>query len=306
MRHPLRIGTRRSALAMVQAEAVRSSLAARGALADLVPVVTEGDRVVDRPLDQLGVRGVFTSALEEALLRGEIDAAVHSLKDVPTRLGAGLVLAAVTEREDPRDAAVLRGHEALSGVPAGARIGTSSVRRAAMLRLYYPTLDVAPVRGNLDTRIGKLDRGEYDGLVLAAAGLHRLTQRDRVTEYLDPDWMVPAPGQGALAIETRADDADAVALVRALEDPVARRAVEAERRVLDALGGNCQLPVGAYARFDAAHREWTFSVFVGAPSPAVPPMRRTWRGAHLHTGTLWMLEELSSNRVGGAADEGGR
>lgn len=287
---PWRIGTRASPLARAQTKWVADRLEAGGAAVEVVPIEAEGDRRLDRPLDELGGRGVFTAALDEALLAGHVDLAVHSLKDLPTRLVPGLTLAAVTAREDPRDAVVLGKAGSLAGLAAGARVGTSSLRRAALLRQAFPHLVVAPVRGNLGTRLAKLSAGEYDALVLAAAGLHRLGRAAAIAEYLDPSWMVPAPGQGALAVEVRASDAGALGAAAALDDAAARQATAAERRVLDALGGNCQIPVGAYAAWDEDRKEWGIGVF--AAGAVGEPARVSWRGTALAVGAAWVVSEL--------------
>lgn len=301
-----RIGTRTSALAMAQAEWVATRLSALGVSVELVGIETTGDRVQDRRLDQLGERGVFTSALEAALVDGAVDAAVHSLKDLPTRLPSELTVAGIPEREDARDVAVIRDGTHLAALPAGSRIGTSSVRRAALLRLAYPSLIVVPVRGNLDTRLHKLAQKECDALVVAAAGLKRLGRQDRITEFLDPVWMVPAPAQGALAIEVRAGDADAVRLVGTVDHEQSRQAATAERQVLDALGGNCQLPVGVWATKDQPAGEWALAVFVGDSDGKRAPIRLTWRGSDLERGSQWVVAELAALGAGGprgAADE---
>ena len=233
-------------MALIQAEMVRDRLAAAhpdlaapGAL-EIVVIRTTGDRVQDRPLHEIGGKGLFTKEIEEALLDGRADLAVHSLKDLPTELPEGLVLAAVPEREDPRDAVVGR---KLADLSLGARVGTSSLRRAAQLRQLRPDLQVESVRGNLDTRLRKLDEGQYDAILLAAAGLKRLGWGDRIAEILPAEQMCPAVGQGALAIETRAGF-DGAALLDHAETHIA---VMAERGVLGALGGGCQVPIGAYA-----------------------------------------------------------
>lgn len=300
-----RIGTRTSTLAMAQAEWVAARLDALGVSVALVGIETAGDRVHDRRLDQMGERGVFTSALEAALADGAVDAAVHSLKDLPTRLPPELVVAGIPEREDARDVAVTRDGTHLAALPAGSRVGTSSVRRAALLRHAHPHLVVVPVRGNLDTRLHKLDQGECDALVLAAAGLIRLGRAERITEYLDPVWMVPAPAQGALAIEVRAGDADAVRLAGTMDHEASRAAAMAERRILDALGGNCQLPVGVWAVHDQAVGEWALAVFVGDSEGQRAPIRLNWRGAVLERGVLWVVAELLALGAAGPHPEAG-
>ncbi|MCS7315573.1 MAG: hydroxymethylbilane synthase [Bryobacteraceae bacterium] len=253
------IGTRGSALALAQARRVRERLEAHGHICRIQVIRTAGDRMPEAPLPEIGGKGLFTRELEEALLEGRIDLAVHSLKDLPVALPEGLWLAAVPEREDPRDAVVGR---KLADLPPGARVGTSSARRAAQLKLLRPDLAVEAVRGNLDTRLRKLDSGRYDALILAAAGLRRLGWGDRVAECLPPEQMCPAPGQGALAVETRRHGAAAEACA-ALDDPAARAAVHAERGLLQVLGGGCQIPLGAYAEvYDGILR---LHAVVGAP-----------------------------------------
>ncbi len=237
------IASRGSQLALWQARWVSAQLAARGHECRIEIIKTTGDKITDVPLAKVGTKGLFTKEIEEALLDGRADLAVHSLKDLPTELPAGLVLAAVPEREDPRDAVV---GKRLADLPQGARVGTSSLRRSAQLRKLRPDLVIESVRGNLDTRLRKLDEGQYDAILLAAAGLRRLGWGDRIAEILDPEVMCSAVGQGALAIETRADGAGFDA-VKSLDHPPTHAAVLAERGVLGALGGGCQVPIGAYA-----------------------------------------------------------
>lgn len=240
----LTIGSRGSKLALWQAEHVRAMLAARGIEARIEVIQTTGDRITHVSLAQLGAetstKGLFTKELEEALLDGRVHLAVHSLKDMPTELPPGLRLAAVPEREDPRDAVI---GKRVAHLPYGAKVGTSSLRRQAQLKAVRPDLLIEPVRGNVDTRLRKLDEGQYEAILLATAGLKRLGWDDRVAEHLDPEVMCPAVGQGALAIETREEFTG----VDLLDDPVARAAVTAERAVLRGLGGGCQVPIGAHA-----------------------------------------------------------
>jgi hydroxymethylbilane synthase len=235
------IASRGSQLALWQAHWVQQQLAALGYPSRLEIIKTAGDKITDVPLAQVGAKGLFTKEIEEALLDGRADLAVHSLKDLPTELPPGLVLAATPAREDPRDALVGR---RLADLPAGAKLGTSSLRRAAQLRKARPDLRIEPVRGNLDTRLRKLDAGQYDAIVLAAAGLKRLGWEERIAEILSPDVVCPAVGQGALAIETRAPGLPAS---QELNHPPTHSAVTAERALLAALGGGCQVPIGAYA-----------------------------------------------------------
>jgi hydroxymethylbilane synthase len=235
------IASRGSQLALWQAHWVQEQLAALGHASRIEIVKTTGDKITDVPLAQVGTKGLFTKEIEEALLDGRADLAVHSLKDLPTELPAGLVLAAIPVREDARDALVGR---RLADLPAGARLGTSSLRRAAQLRKLRPDLRIEPVRGNLETRLRKLDAGQYDAIVLAAAGLKRLGWEDRIAEILSPDVVCPAVGQGALAIET---SRTGLLACQPLNHLPTESAVTAERALLAALGGGCQVPIGAYA-----------------------------------------------------------
>lgn len=239
----LRVGTRKSALARTQTDRVAEAL---GVDVDIVPIVTEGDRS-SQALALIGGTGVFVSALRAALLAEQIDVAVHSYKDLPTAEEPGIVIAAVPTREDPRDALVARDGLTLAELPAGATVGTGSPRRAAQLRALGLGLEVVAIRGNVDTRLGKVSSGELDAVVLAYAGLRRLGRGVEVTEVLDPIQMLPAPAQGALAVEVRADDTEASQLVAALDDADARAAVAAERALLAALEAGCSAPVGALA-----------------------------------------------------------
>jgi hydroxymethylbilane synthase len=243
--NPLRLGTRKSTLAMAQSGQVAQALrAALGREVELVPVVTSGDRSPEA-LTQLGGTGVFVTALREALLDGRIDLAVHSLKDLPTAAAPDIVLAAVPLREDPRDVLVSPAGLTLGELAPGSRVGTGSPRRAAQLHALGLGLDIVPVRGNVDTRIKKAIDGELDALVLARAGLARLDRLDAVTEVLDPTQMLPAPGQGALAVECR--DPRLAAQLAVLDDPASRIAVTAERTLLAELEAGCSAPVGALA-----------------------------------------------------------
>jgi hydroxymethylbilane synthase len=237
------IASRGSQLALWQAHWVERQLTAAGHKCRIEIIKTTGDKITDVPLAKVGTKGLFTKEIEEALLDGRADLAVHSLKDLPTELPEGLVLAAVPERQDPRDAVV---GKRLAELPAGAKVGTSSLRRAAQLRMLRHDLQVESVRGNVDTRLRKLDEGQYDAILLAAAGLKRLGWEDRIAEILPVDMMYPAVGQGALAIETRPHGAGFEACV-ALDHPDTHAAVTAERGVLGALGGGCQVPIGAHA-----------------------------------------------------------
>lgn len=257
----LRLGTRGSPLAMTQAQFVRDAIvrAAGDVYVEIVPIRTTGDRIQDVALSRLGEKGLFTKELDRALLDREIDLAVHSLKDLPTEMPDGLCLAAVPGREDSRD--VLVGpagrRVTLAGLPPGARVGTSSLRRRALALAWRRDLVVDDIRGNVDTRLAKVDRGEYGAVILAAAGLRRLDYAGRIGEYLEaPSWL-PAPGQGALAIVTRDDDGPAYRVVSSLDNPGVRAAVTAERALLRELEGGCQVPIGALgAPYPGGLRLW--------------------------------------------------
>ena len=246
MTAPLRLGTRGSALALTQSGHVADAVRALGREVELVRVQTEGD-VNRAAIAQIGGTGVFVTALRDALLEGRVDLAVHSFKDLPTAPAPGLVIAAVPPREDPRDALVARDRMVLGELPAGSRVGTGSPRRTAQLLALGLGLEVVPIRGNVDTRIAKVRDGELDAVVLARAGLARLGRLDEVTEALDPLQVLPAPAQGALAVECRSSDAELVELLARLDDPDTRAAVAAERALLGALEAGCTAPVGALA-----------------------------------------------------------
>jgi hydroxymethylbilane synthase len=241
----LRIGTRGSALALWQARTVQALLEREGTPTELVTIRTEGDRLQDRPLSEAGGKGLFVKEIEEALLRGDIDLAVHSAKDMSVALPGGLAVAAVLPREDSRDALVLR--RGLPALPAAPAIGTGSVRRSSQLSARMPSARFLPVRGNVDTRLRKLDDGQFDALILAVAGLRRLGYADRVSEAIPHDDCIPAPGQGIVAVETREDDAAAREPLSRLNDAHALACFDAERAVVAALGGGCELPLGAIA-----------------------------------------------------------
>jgi hydroxymethylbilane synthase len=247
----LRIGTRGSKLALAQSRWVQACLQRQhpGLTLEMVVIKTTGDRFVDQPLSQLGGKGVFVKEIEEAMLAGSIDCAVHSMKDVPSELAPGLVIAATPPREDPRDLLITGDRAGVAQLRRGARIGTSSLRRMALLRAWRSDLEVHSLRGNVDTRLGKLDRGELDAIVLAAAGLRRLGIERPDAEPLDPLHFVPAIGQGVLALESRADAT--VPLLAVLDDPPTRIAVAAERAFLLRVGGSCRTPLAAYATLDA-------------------------------------------------------
>jgi hydroxymethylbilane synthase len=245
-----KLGTRGSKLAMWQAEWVKRALARAGVAAELVIIETRGDAEVDRPLHELEGKGFFTKEIEDALRDGRIDVAVHSLKDLPTSLPAGLVLAAVPQRADPAEALVTRekGVTSIAELPAGARLGTSSLRRVAQVRYLRADLDIVPLRGNVPTRVQKVKEGRdgLDAALLAGAGLERLDLQGQIAARLDPLDVMPAPGQGALGLEVRADDRKTRDTLAPLEHPASARQVAAERTLLAALEGGCQAPVAAY------------------------------------------------------------
>jgi hydroxymethylbilane synthase len=278
------IASRGSQLALWQARWVERQLTLKGFECRIEIIRTTGDKITGVPLAKIGGKGLFTKEIEEALLAGSADLAVHSLKDLPTELPRGLVLTAVPEREDPRDAVV---GKRIAELPAGARVGTSSLRRSSQLRQLRPDLAIESVRGNLDTRLRKLDEGQFDSILLAAAGLKRLGWGDRIAEILPPETMCPAVGQGALAIETRAagDGRDACA---ALNDPETRAAVMAERGLLAALGGGCQVPIGAHATVHDG--ELSLIAVVAAPDG----------GTLVPARTAARLSEVSAEEIGRA------
>lgn len=247
---PLRVGTRGSLLALRQTALLRQQLQARWPQqAFTVVTITEAaDRQPEAPLEALGGEGVFVKALEAALQEERIDCAVHSLKDVPLHTGQGLTLGAILKRDDPRDALVAANAQTFAALPAGARLGTSSLRRRSQLRRLRPDLAYADMRGNVDTRLRKLDRGEYAAIVLAACGLERLGLQARITERFPVTTVIPEPGQGAIAVEARAQDAATLALLQPLDDPATRACVTAERAFLEALGGGCRVPIAAFAQ----------------------------------------------------------
>lgn len=244
----IRIGSRGSMLALWQAEHVKSLLGALGHDVSITVITTTGDRVLDKRLENVGGKGAFLKEIEEAMLAGEIDLAVHSLKDVPTALPAGLRLCAFLERADPRDAFISRDGRPLAQMPAGARIGTTSLRRQAQLRARRPDLVLVDLRGNVDTRLRRLSEGAFDAILLAMAGLTRLGRAREVTEAVSPEILLPAPGQGTIALECREADADVARTAAALNHVPSQRAVTAERTFLAALGGGCNVPLGAYAQ----------------------------------------------------------
>jgi hydroxymethylbilane synthase len=262
----LRIATRRSALALWQAEHVAARLKAAhaGLEVELVPMVTQGDRILDRTLAQVGGKGLFIKELEVALQEGRADLAVHSMKDMPADLPDGLMLVAALERADPRDAFVSNRYRRLLDLPQGARLGTASLRRQCQVRALRPDLEVLPLRGNVNTRLAKLDAGEYDGILLACAGLDRLGFSARIAEPLAQDLLVPAVGQGIIGIECRSDDARTRSLVGVLDHPLAALCLHTERAFSARLQGSCQSPVAGHAVLDGGNT-LRLEGLVGAP-----------------------------------------
>ena len=248
----LRIGSRGSQLALWQADHISALLRARGHQVELEIIHTTGDKITDVPLAMVGTKGgvgkgIFTKEIEEALAAGRVDLAVHSLKDLPTELPPRFEIAAITEREDPRDAFCSRHYSEIKDLPQRARVGTSSLRRQAQLKAIRPDLDMHPLRGNVDTRLRKLEQGEYDAIILASAGLNRLGKTELIQQIIPAEIMCPAAGQGALGIEIRQGDAGTRDLLAFLNDPNARAATTCERALLNSLGGGCQVPIGAFA-----------------------------------------------------------
>ncbi|MBS1853614.1 MAG: hydroxymethylbilane synthase [Acidobacteria bacterium] len=243
----LRIGSRGSQLALWQANHIAALLRARGHEAEITVIHTTGDKILDVPLAKVGTKGMFTKEIEEALAAGRVDLAVHSLKDLPTELSAGFEIAAIPQRENPHDAFCSLRFDSIGALPQGARVGTSSLRRQAQLKALRPDLEVHPLRGNVDTRLRKLEAGEYDAVILAMAGLTRLGKTAHVKQVVPGNVMCPAAGQGALGIEIRAGDAATRGHLAFLDDPSARTTTACERALLNKLGGGCQVPIGASA-----------------------------------------------------------
>lgn len=245
----LRIATRKSPLALWQANHVRDALVARNPALDveLLTMTTQGDKILDTPLAKVGGKGLFVKELERGILDGRADLAVHSMKDVPVEFPAGLGLGAILEREDPRDALISIEFSSFDSLPEGARVGTSSLRRQCQLRARRPDLVVVDLRGNVNTRLAKLDQGDYDAILLAAAGVRRMGWESRITELLSPEQFLPAIGQGAIGIEMRVDDERVTPLVSALNDEQTATRVRAERALNERLQGGCQVPIAGYS-----------------------------------------------------------
>lgn len=245
----IRIATRKSALALWQAEFVKAELEKHHAdlTVELVPMSTQGDKILDTPLAKIGGKGLFVKELEVAMLEDRADIAVHSMKDVPVEFPDGLMLNTICEREDPRDAFVSNTYQSIDALPEGAIIGTSSLRRQCQLKAARPDLEIRDLRGNVNTRLAKLDAGEYDAIILAAAGLIRLEMPERITAFISAEQSLPANGQGAVGIECRSDDVETKALLAPLEHAETRVRVLAERAMNRKLQGGCQVPIGAYA-----------------------------------------------------------
>ena len=246
----LRIGSRGSQLALWQAHHISALLRERGHEVELEIIKTTGDKITDVALAKVGTKGMFTKEIEEALAEGRVDLAVHSLKDLPTELPEGFEIAAITKRENPRDVFLSVRYAAIDELPKGAKVGTSSLRRQAQLKVVQPDLEVFPLRGNVDTRVRKLEEGQYDAIILAAAGLFRLGKTQLVKQVIDEELMCPAAGQGALGIEIRKGDTVMREHLRFLDDAAARATTTCERALLNKLGGGCQVPIGAFAEME--------------------------------------------------------
>lgn len=249
----LRIATRKSPLALWQAYHVRDAILALHPQLqiELVEMTTQGDKILDAPLAKIGGKGLFVKELEQGLLNADADIAVHSMKDVPVEFPKGLELAIIMQREDPRDAFVSNNYDSLEALPLNAVVGTSSLRRQSQLLALRPDLAIKILRGNVGTRLGKLDQGEFDAILLAAAGLHRLKLNERIRQFIAPETMLPAIGQGAIGIECRSDDAETKAIIAPLNDISTQQRVRAERAINNTLGGSCQVPIAGFAEITA-------------------------------------------------------
>lgn len=298
------IATRESRLALWQAEHVQALLQQQGHAVQLLGMTTLGDQILDRSLSKVGGKGLFVKELETALEDGQADLAVHSLKDVPMELPEGFSLACVMEREDPRDAWVSNTYGSLDELPLGAVVGTSSLRRMALLRALRPDLKIEPLRGNLDTRLRKLDEGLYDGIVLAAAGLKRLGLQARLRTAFEPEQMLPAAGQGALGIEVRSDRADVVQVLAPLLHVPTWLAVSAERAVSRVMGGSCSMPLAAYATLDGDTLH--IRAVWGDPEGVLPLVHAQATGTVIDAAAATALGEAVARQLqAGVAAQGG-
>lgn len=285
MKKTIKIGTRKSLLALAQSNHIKDQIEARhpDVTVELVKIVTKGDKILDVPLAKVGGKGLFVKELEEAMLRHDVDIAVHSMKDVPAELPDGLRLAIITRREDPRDAFISNNYKSLADLPAGARVGTSSLRRRSQLAKLRPDLVIEDLRGNLDTRLRKLDEGQYDAIILAAAGLNRLKLSQRATGFFETSDMLPAVGQGAVGIEMRSDDAELYEAISFLDHRDTTVAVTAERAFLLRLEGGCQVPIAGFCTVDGD--EISMSGLVASVDGATV-IRRTATGAAADAETI--------------------
>lgn len=259
----IRIATRKSPLALWQANFVKQNLllAHKDLTVELIPMVTQGDIILDSPLSKIGGKGLFVKQLEQAILNNEADIAVHSIKDIPAQFPEGLMLAAICQRDEVRDAFVANKYASLNDLPEGAIVGTSSLRRQCQLRSHYPHLIIKDLRGNVGTRLNKLDDGQYDAIILASVGLKRLSLEHRITQYIGTDLMLPAVGQGAIGIESRTDDKQILDIISVLDDKKSRSCIQAERAMNNALQGGCQVPIAGYCRLN--NDELTLQGLVG-------------------------------------------
>ena len=248
----IRIATRKSPLALWQANFVKQNLllAHKDLKVELIPMVTQGDIILDSPLSKIGGKGLFVKQLEQAILNNEADIAVHSIKDIPAQFPEGLMLAAICQRDEVRDAFVANKYASLNDLPKGAIVGTSSLRRQCQLRSHFPHLIIKDLRGNVGTRLNKLDDEQYDAIILASVGLKRLSLEHRITQYIGTDLMLPAVGQGAIGIESRTDDKQILDIISVLDDKKSRACIQAERAMNNALQGGCQVPIAGYCRLN--------------------------------------------------------
>ena len=259
----IRIATRKSPLALWQANFVKQNLllAHKDLKVELIPMVTQGDIILDSPLSKIGGKGLFVKQLEQAILNNEADIAVHSIKDIPAQFPEGLMLATICQRDEVRDAFVANKYTSLNDLPEGAIVGTSSLRRQCQLRSHFPHLIIKDLRGNVGTRLNKLDEEQYDAIILASVGLKRLSLEHRITQYIDTDLILPAVGQGAIGIESRTDDKQILDIISVLDDKKSRACIQAERAMNNALQGGCQVPIAGYCRLN--NDELTLQGLVG-------------------------------------------